>query len=111
MSDSLGLDSVRLKGATLSSTRRPGGRQFWRSAPLTVGLLFCLGNAASADAPPVDAIPMSQIAAAIESVDGFGYFEEIEWDDDGYWEVEYRDTEGRRVKTKIDPISGESIDR
>ena len=111
MSDSLRLASVCLKGATLSSTRGRGGRQLWRFAPLILGLLSCLGSTASADAPPVDAIPMSQIAAAIESVDGFGYFEEIEWDDDGYWEVEYRDVEGRRVKTKIDPISGESIDR
>lgn len=35
------------------------------------------------------------------------YFDEIEWDDDGYGEIEYYRTDGAKVEIKIDPVSGE----
>lgn len=36
---------------------------------------------------------------------------EIEWDEDGYWEIEYFTTTGRlrvRVKVNVDPVTGEA---
>jgi hypothetical protein len=35
------------------------------------------------------------------------YFKEVEWDDDGYWEVEFYRTDGSEVEVDIDPWTGE----
>ncbi|MGY6633674.1 MAG: PepSY domain-containing protein [Alkalilacustris sp.] len=56
--------------------------------------------------PPADALPLSQILAEIEARDSVAHFEEIEWDDDGYWEIEYRRADGARVEMEVDPVTG-----
>ena len=43
----------------------------------------------------------------IEERDDVHYFDEVEWDDDGYWEVEYYRRDGSEVEVEIDPVSGE----
>lgn len=58
--------------------------------------------------PPADALPLSQIIAAIESEENFGYIDEIDWDSDGYWEVEYYRADGAKVEINIDPVSGQA---
>jgi hypothetical protein len=60
--------------------------------------------------PPSDIKPLSQILQTLEQKDGFAYVSEIEWDEEGYWDIEYFTTAGRlrnRVKVNVDPLTGE----
>lgn len=57
--------------------------------------------------PPPNALPLSQIVRMLEDRLNPAYFHEIEWDDDGYWEVEYVDRRGTKVKIKVDPVTGQ----
>lgn len=59
-------------------------------------------------APPSDAMPLSEIIATIESQADFAHVDEIEWDDDGHWDVEYYRTDGSKVSVEIDPVSGQA---
>jgi hypothetical protein len=71
-------------------------------------LLIAAGLSTPAFSQPApDAMPLSEILATIEAEDGFGYFDEIEWDSDGYWEVEYYRADGAKVDVDIDPASGQ----
>lgn len=58
-------------------------------------------------APPSDALPLSEILRGLEQSGEVAYFDEIEWDNDGYWEIEYVRPDGAKVEVKIDPRSGE----
>jgi hypothetical protein len=64
-------------------------------------------SAAWADPPPPDAQPLSRILQALEQQGDVAWFDEIEWDDDGYWEIEYLDQRGAKVEIKVDPVSGQ----
>jgi hypothetical protein len=35
------------------------------------------------------------------------YFGDIEWEDDGYWEIEYITRDGQKREVKVDPVSGQ----
>jgi hypothetical protein len=63
---------------------------------LFAALAFALALASPALAapPPADAKPVT-------------YFDEVEWDDDGYWEIEYLSKAGTKTKLRVDPISGQ----
>ncbi len=61
------------------------------------------------DRPPRGSIPASEILRRVEQLPDFGWLEEMEWDDDGYWEVEYRTRDGREREVKVDPRSGRII--
>ncbi|MFC7706365.1 PepSY domain-containing protein [Plastorhodobacter daqingensis] len=56
--------------------------------------------------PPEDARPLSEILAIVEEREGVVSFTDIDWDRDGYWEVEFF-TETGKVEMNIDPITGE----
>lgn len=56
--------------------------------------------------PPQDAKPLSEILAGIEARGDVAYFDEVEWDDDGYWEIKYYRTGGGKVEIDVDPVSG-----
>jgi hypothetical protein len=80
----------------------------------TVAVALLLGGVtfiqpAKAD-PPSDGKPLSEILQALEQTDDFSHVGEIEWDEEGYWEIEYYKTTGRlrnRVKVNVDPLTGE----
>ena len=38
-------------------------------------------------------------------------FTEIEWDDDGYWDIEFVNQDNRRASIRIDPVTGEPWSR
>ena len=38
-------------------------------------------------------------------------FTEVEWDDDGYWDIEFISTQNRRASVRIDPFSGKPWSR
>jgi hypothetical protein len=77
-----------------------------RNALIALSALLLLPAAALAQ-PPADAMPLSQIIASIEGQADFGYIKEVDWDDDGYWEIEYYRADGAKVEVDIDPVSGE----
>ncbi|MDO5371285.1 PepSY domain-containing protein [Paracoccus sp. (in: a-proteobacteria)] len=59
--------------------------------------------------PPAGAQPLSRIVATVEAnVTDLAFIEDVSWDDDGYWEVEYRTTGGQEVEIKVDPVSGQT---
>lgn len=64
--------------------------------------------AALAEPPPPNAMPLSQLVATLEADVGadLAYVESVEWDDDGYWEVEYRTADDREVEVDLDPTTG-----
>ncbi len=61
-----------------------------------------------AAAPPANARPASEVLRMIEQRPDFGHLEELDWDDGGYWKVEYRTRDGRKVELRVDPVSGEA---
>jgi len=66
--------------------------------------------AGMADAPPPQgAMKLSAVLAALETSvgDKLAYIDEADWDDDGYWEIEYYTTDNQKVKVKLDPMSGQ----
>ena len=79
-----------------------------RPAPAVV-IAAALAVAAPASAqmlPPQDALPLSRIVATVEAMDEVATVLEVDWDDDGYWDVEFVDTDNRRSSMRIDPITG-----
>lgn len=74
---------------------------------LALAASLAMAGAAFAQ-PPAGAKPLSEILAAIEARDDVAYFDEVEWDGDGYWEIEYYRADGARVKIDVDPVSGEA---
>ena len=94
--------------STRMHSNHPGKTSMTRSialVPLAALLAFAQPAAA---APPSNAKPLSEIVAALERGGDVAYFDEIEWDDDGYWEVEYYRRDGSKVEVKIDPVTGQS---
>lgn len=75
------------------------------SLPLAAALMMPLPLMAQ-DRPPADGTPLSQMLATIEQEENFGFFDDIDWDDDGYYDVEYYTTDGREVKVRLDPVTG-----
>ena len=48
-----------------------------------------------------------QIVALVEKRDGFRYVDEIDWDEDGFWEVTYFTNDHARVEVRYDPVTGD----
>jgi len=73
-----------------------------------VALALSAAPALADRTPPADALPLSAIVTTLESQYDIQFIDEIEWDDDGYWEVEFYTTDGAKVELKLDPVTGES---
>ncbi|PVA12042.1 PepSY domain-containing protein [Pelagivirga sediminicola] len=60
--------------------------------------------------PPADAMKLSEVISALEERvgDELSHIDEIDWDEDGYWEIEYVRTDGAQVEVKIDPTTGDA---
>lgn len=74
--------------------------------PLAAALMMPLPLLAQ-DRPPADGVALSQMLATLEQEADFGYIDEVDWDDDGYYEVEYHTTDGREAEVRLDPATGE----
>lgn len=79
--------------------------------PVAAALLAFAGSASAQRVPPQGALPLSQIVANVEKTQPVSSFREVEWDDDGYWEVEFIDTQNRSVSIRMDPMTGEQWTR
>lgn len=73
-----------------------------------VALALSAAPAAADRTPPADAMPLSAIVSALETQYDIQFIDEIEWDDDGYWEVEFYTNDGAKVELELDPVTGES---
>lgn len=71
-------------------------------------ILLCGATATFAAPPPANAKPLSEIVSMVERQAGVAYIDEIDWDDDGYWEIEYVTTDGAERRIKVDPVSGQT---
>ena len=74
---------------------------------ISLACLLTVAPPASADAPPADAQPLSQIIQTLEQQRDIAHFDEVEWDDDGHWEIEYVAADGGTVEIQVDPVTGE----
>ncbi len=75
------------------------------SAAALAGLLALPALADSL--PPADGLPLSSIIAMLENDDRFGAITEVDWDDDGYWEIELIRASNRdKVEIDVDPRTG-----
>jgi hypothetical protein len=61
--------------------------------------------------PPQNALPLSQVIATVEDREPVLVFTEVEWDDDGYWDIEFINTDNRRTSVRIDPFTAERWSR
>lgn len=75
------------------------------TVPALLGLLLAAQPALST--PPAEAKPLSEIVEMLEDGGDVAYVDEVEWDDRGYWEVEYVRKDGGKVEVKLDPVSGQ----
>ncbi|WP_203075963.1 PepSY domain-containing protein [Falsiroseomonas ponticola] len=75
---------------------------------LTAALLAAsLALPAFAAPPPGNARPASEVVRMVEQRPDFAYLSELDWDDGGYWKVEYRTRDGAKVELRIDPVTGQ----
>ncbi len=82
-----------------------------RVLPLALAATFLALPAAAQRLPPANALPLSQVIAAVEKSQPVRVFTEVEWDDDGYWDVEFVATDNRRTSVRIDPFTAEPLTR
>ena len=76
-----------------------------------VATAFLALPAGAQSLPPQNALPLSQVIATVEKTQPVRSFTEIEWDDDGYWDIEFITDNNRRSSVRIDPVSGEPWSR
>lgn len=75
-----------------------------------VALALCASPTIAKDRkPPADALPLSTIVAALEQQFEIEFIDEIDWDDDGYWEIEFFTKTGAKVELRIDPVTGQPL--
>ncbi|MBK4216953.1 PepSY domain-containing protein [Paracoccus caeni] len=68
-----------------------------------------LAQQADRDVPPAGSMALSELVQKLETdlASELGTITDVSWDDDGFWDVEYRNTENREVEIRVDPASGE----
>lgn len=72
--------------------------------------LILAGHAQAQNAPTTpqeNAMKLSEIIAKIEKRPQFRYVGEIDWDQDGFYDITYYTTDKAKVEMKIDPKTGE----
>lgn len=79
--------------------------------PLAAAALLLASPVLAQNVPPANGLPLSQIIAGVEKAQPVRVFTEVEWDDDGYWDMEFINQNNRRQSVRIDPFSGEPWSR
>jgi Peptidase propeptide and YPEB domain len=57
--------------------------------------------------PPPNAKKLSEIIATVEKRDQFHYVSEIDWSEEGYYDITYFTSDKAKVEIKIDPMTGQ----
>ena len=80
------------------------------AAALSLALLAPASAAVAQDnkppVPPENAMKLSAIIATVEQRDAFQYVWDIEWNDEGYYDVVYFTTDKAKVEMKFNPVTG-----
>lgn len=77
-------------------------------AVLTISLLACPAIAQErSKLPPENAMKLSQLVATVEKRPDFRYIGEIDWREEGYYDVTYYTTDKAKVEIKYNPVTGE----
>ena len=76
------------------------------AAALGAGLLLSGPALADQDRPPAGSLPASEVLRQLEQRPDYASLHEMEWDDDGYWEIEYVTREGSKRTIRLDPRTG-----
>ncbi|MBM6395136.1 PepSY domain-containing protein [Brucella anthropi] len=77
---------------------------------LAVTTLFLgLSVAAAYAAPPPEGAKLSEIIAKIEQNADTAFIDEVDWNDRGYYEIEYVTKADAKVEVKVDPKTGENV--
>lgn len=77
---------------------------------LAVTALFLAVSAAAVyAAPPPEGMRLSEIIGKIEQNADTAFVDEVDWNDRGYYEIEYITKAGAKVEVKIDPKTGKNV--
>jgi hypothetical protein len=68
---------------------------------------FALAQTSPSTKPPATAMKLSDLVAKVEKRDKFLFISEIQWSEQGYYEVTYFMNDKAKVDIKLDPVSGE----
>lgn len=71
--------------------------------------LLILAPLSAYAAPPPEGTKLSEIVAKVEQTSDVDYVDEVDWNDRGYYEIEYYMKNGAKAEIKIDPKTGESV--
>lgn len=71
--------------------------------------ILLTATSAGAFAATPEGIKLSEIIAKVEQNTDVQYVDEVDWNDRGYYEIEYFLKNGAKVEIKIDPKTGESV--
>ncbi|MGH6763665.1 MAG: PepSY domain-containing protein [Phyllobacterium sp.] len=63
----------------------------------------------NAYAAPPEGSKLSEIIAKIEQTADVQYVDEVDWNDRGYYEIEYIMKNGAKAEIKIDPKTGDTV--
>jgi hypothetical protein len=77
---------------------------------VTAAILYCspaLAQETPVPAPPQNAMKLSAILAKVEQRDDFRYVDDVEWNEEGYYDVTYFTTDKAKVEMKFNPVTGE----
>ena len=66
-----------------------------------------LAQSAPAPLPPENVLKLSEIIAKVEQRDQFRYVSEVDWDEEGFYDVIYFTSDKAKVEIKIDPVTGQ----
>lgn len=75
------------------------------AAALICGHAYAQSSASAI--PPQNSMKLSQLIAKIEQRDQFQYIKDIEWEEEGYYDVTYYTKDKAKVEIKLDPVSGQ----
>ncbi len=82
-----------------------------RLLPVALAMTSLAAPALAQSLPPANGLPLSQVIASVEKTQPVRVFTEIEWDDDGYRDIEFVNQDNRRASIRIDPVTGEPWSR
>jgi hypothetical protein len=66
-------------------------------------------TALDAHAAAPEGSKLSEIVAKIEQTPDVEYVDEVDWNDRGYYEIEYFMKNGAKAEIRIDPKTGEAV--
>jgi len=66
-------------------------------------------QAKSSTLPPANSMKLSDLLAKVEKRDKFQYVSEVEWSQNGYYDVTYFTSDKAKVELNVDPVSGNPV--